>query len=93
MLNPGNFTYRSDFSALNYENLAGGFDPERSTNSKIKVFDSKGNPRKPTDSIQPGDRIFVESDKFEYNFGRGLPVFLSFVTVATSIVTIYALLR
>jgi protein involved in polysaccharide export with SLBB domain len=93
VLNPGNFTYRRDFAALDYENLAGGFDPERSTNKKITVFDPKGVARRLTDSIQPGDRVYVEADKFEYNFGKGLPIFLSVVTAVTSIVTMYALLR
>lgn len=93
MLNPGNFTYRKDFAVQEYENLAGGFDPEKSTNSNVLVFDSKGKRRKTTDPIQPGDRIFIEADKFEYNFGRGLPILLSIVTAVTSIVTVYALLR
>jgi polysaccharide biosynthesis/export protein len=93
VINPGNYAYRDDYTVLDYENLAGGFDPERSTNSKLTVFDSKGKPRKPGDLIQPGDRVFVESDKFEYNFGRSLPIFLSVVTAVTSVVTVYALLR
>lgn len=93
VLNPGNFTFRRDYSALNYENLAGGFDPERSGAGKATVYDAKGKERKPTDSIQPGDRIYVHTDKFSYNFNRDFPVFLSVVSVAASIVTIYALLR
>jgi hypothetical protein len=93
VLNPGNFAYRRDFSELDYENLAGGFDPEKSTNSKIIVFDSTGKPRKPLENIQPGDRIYVEADQFGFNFGRGLPIFLSVLTAVSSIVTMYALLR
>ena len=93
VLNPGNFAYRRDFSALDYENLAGGYDPERSTNRKITTFDSKGNARKPLDAIQPGDRVYVEADRFGYNFGRGLPIFLSIITAVSSVVTMYALLR
>jgi polysaccharide biosynthesis/export protein len=93
VVNPGNFTYRRDFSALDYENLAGGYDPERSTNRKMTIFDSKGSPRMPTDRIQPGDRIYVEADSFVYNLGKGLPVFLSILGAVTSVVTIYALLR
>ena len=93
VLNPGNFAFRRDFSVSKYMNLAGGFDPEKSTNGKVTVFDSKGNPRKANDSIQPGDRIYVYADKFEYNFNRGFPIFLSVVTVVSTFVTIYALLR
>ena len=93
VLNPGNFTYRRDYSALNYENLAGGFDPEKSTNSKITVFDPRGIARKSEDAIQPGDRVYVEADKFSYNLGRAFPVFLSVVTATATIVTIYMLLR
>ena len=93
VMNSGNFPFRKDFAVSNYMNLAGGFDPERSSSGQFTVFDSKGSPRKTTDAIQPGDRIYVPSNKFEYNFNRGFPVFLSIVTVVSTIVTIYALLR
>jgi protein involved in polysaccharide export with SLBB domain len=93
VLNPGNFTYRRDYSALNYENLAGGFDPEKSTNSKITVFDPKGIARKSKDVIQPGDRVYVEADKFSYNFARDFPVFLAVLTATATIITTYMLVR
>ncbi len=93
VLNPGAFPYRRDFTVASYLNLAGGFDPEKSSNGRSAVYDSKGKPRKETDSIQPGDRIYVYSDKFEYNFNKGFPVFLSLVTVVATAVTVYALLK
>lgn len=70
IFNPGSFSYRKDFSIWNYENLAGGFDPEKS-GGNATVFDAKGKERKPTDSIQPGDRVYVHVDKFIYNFQQG----------------------
>jgi polysaccharide export outer membrane protein len=93
VMNPGNFPYRKDFSVYNYLNLAGGFDPERSNNGRSVVLDLKGNARKEKDPIQPGDRIFVYSDKFSYNFSKGFPVFVSFVALVATGVTIYALLK
>jgi polysaccharide biosynthesis/export protein len=92
VFNPGSFSYRKDFSIMNYENLAGGFDPEKSSGGAT-VFDAKGKERSPKDAIQPGDRIYVHVDKFIYNFNKDLPVFLSVVGIAGTIVTIYALLR
>ena len=93
VLNPGNFAYRVDFSVSDYENQAGGFDPEKSTNTKVVVFDSKGNSRKPGEALQPGDRIYIYADKFQYNFNRDLPIILSVITAVSTVVTIYALLR
>jgi hypothetical protein len=93
VLNPGNFPYRSDFSVADYENAAGGFDPDKSTNGKVQVFDSKGVRRKPGDPLQPGDRIYVSADGFAYNFNRDLPVILSVITAVSTVVTIYALVR
>jgi len=93
VLNPGNFPFRNDLLVSDYENLAGGFDPEKSTNTKITVFDSKGNSRKRGEGLQPGDRIYVYADKFEYNFNRNLPIILAILTAASTAVTIYALLR
>jgi hypothetical protein len=93
VLAPGSYPYRKELSVMDYENLAGGFDPEKNASGKASVFDSKGVPRKPTEDIQPGDSIFIPADRFSYNFGRAFPVFLSIVSVAASIVTIYVLLR
>jgi polysaccharide biosynthesis/export protein len=93
VLNPGNFPYRSDFAVADYENEAGGFDPDKSTNRKVDVFDSKGARRKRSDALQPGDRIYVSADGFAYNFNRDLPVILSVITAVSTVVTIYALVR
>lgn len=93
VMSPGNFTYRKDYSYLDYENLAGGFDPQRSTGSRVMVFDSKGKSRKPMDAIQPGDRIFVDTDRLSFTLNRDLPLFMSIITAVTSAVTVYALLR
>jgi protein involved in polysaccharide export with SLBB domain len=93
VLNPGNFAYRGDFSVSDYENQAGGFDPEKSTNTKVLVFDSKGNSRKHGEALQPGDRIYVSADRFSYNFNRDLPIILSVITTVSTAITVYALLR
>ncbi len=93
VLNPGNFPYRRDYSALNYENLAGGFDPEKSTNSKIIVFDPKGVARKSNDAVRPGDRVYVEADRFSYNFGKAFPVFLGVIGAVATVVGTYILIR
>ena len=93
VLNPGNFPFRSDFSVSDYENQAGGFDPEKSTNAKVTVFDSKSSPRKPGEGIQPGDRIYVYSDNFAYNFNRNLPIIVSILGAVSTAITLYLLVR
>ncbi len=93
VVNPGNFPYRSDFTALDYMNQAGGFDPEKSNNGRATVFDSRGTARKQGDPLQPGDRIYVYADNFGYNFTRDLPIIVSIITAVSTVVTIYALVR
>jgi len=75
-----------------YLELAGGIDPERSANGKVTIVDSAGKKLKRDAVIKPGDRIFVKSNDFTYNFNRYFPVITAGVGLVTTILTLINLL-
>jgi protein involved in polysaccharide export with SLBB domain len=89
VVNPGNFPFHEGFSTQYYINNAGGFDFGKSTGKKVTIFDSKGNQRMTNDSVQPGDRIFIADDKFEYWFLKEVPLLLPVITAVSLMVTTY----
>ncbi|MBN1836342.1 MAG: SLBB domain-containing protein, partial [Spirochaetales bacterium] len=89
---PGSYPFVPGRTYRYYVDLAGGIDPERNKNGKITIVDPDGNNLKPDRVITPGDRIFVESNDFTYNFNRYFPVITAGVAFISTIIGIIGLL-
>jgi protein involved in polysaccharide export with SLBB domain len=92
VFSPGSFSYREGLPISYYLNLAGGIDPERNCNRKVRHYDSLGERRKAGDPILSGDRLYVPNNSFVYAFNRYSPLFVVIVGLVYTSVEIYSLL-
>ena len=92
VFDPSNYPYAPGREYAYYLSLAGGIDPERNTNNQVTITDSEGNKRSPDAIVQPGDRIFVNSNSFVYNFNRYFPIITTGIAFITTIIAIVNLL-
>jgi len=88
---PGSFPYREGLPISYYLNLAGGIDPERSFNRKVRYYDSSGNRRKAGSPVMSGDRLYVPNNGFVYNFNRYVPVLAAILGIIASSFEVYYL--
>lgn len=89
---PGSYPFLPGKDFEYYVRLAGGIDPEMNTDNKVSISDSGGNPLESNAVIKPGDRIFVETNDFAYNFNRYFPIITAGITFITTIISIVDLL-
>jgi len=85
---PGSYPFVPGRDFEYYVRLAGGIDPERNTDDKVSITDSRGKRLKPDTTVKPGDRIFVLSNDFAYNFNRYFPIITAGITLITTIITV-----
>jgi protein involved in polysaccharide export with SLBB domain len=89
---PGSYGYVPGRTAPYYLGLAGGIDPELNSDDSLSVLDAEGNPKGRSEPVQPGDRIFVHKNDFQYGFNRYFPVITSALTLVTSMITLITVL-
>jgi protein involved in polysaccharide export with SLBB domain len=89
---PGSYPYMPGKDFEYYVRLAGGIDPEMNTDNKVSISDPDGNTVASDTAIKPGDRIFVETNDFTYNFNRYFPIITAGIAFITTIITIVDLL-
>ena len=82
----GAFPYRPDSPASYYISLAGGIDFERNEKGDYWILDEKGKRKDERDALVPGDRIYVPTNGFTYNFFRYTPLISGIVTMVVVIV-------
>lgn len=85
---PGMYPFSPNKTYQYYLALAGGADPDRHTGSRVKISDNQNDSRARNAIIRPGDRIFVPSNSFVYNFNRYFPIFATTISVVTAAVTL-----
>jgi protein involved in polysaccharide export with SLBB domain len=86
---PGSFSFRDGLPVSYYVNLAGGIDPERNSNSQVRVYDSAGKARAATAPVMPGDRIYVPSNGFLYNLEKYAPLVATLAAVFLDVLIFY----
>ncbi|HUV07300.1 MAG TPA: hypothetical protein VMX75_06195 [Spirochaetia bacterium] len=89
---PGSYPFLPGKDFEYYVRLAGGIDPEMNTDNEANISDSDGNPLESNAVIKPGDRIFVETNDFAYNFNRYFPIITAGITFIATIISIVDLL-
>jgi len=89
---PGSYPFLPGKDFEYYVLLAGGIDPEMNTDNEVNISDSDGNPLESNALITPGDRIFVETNDFAYNFNRYFPIITAGITFIATIISIVDLL-
>jgi protein involved in polysaccharide export with SLBB domain len=89
---PGSYPYVPGKDFEYYVRLAGGIDPELNNDGKVLISGPNGNTIDPGTAIEPGDRIFVETNDFAYNFNRYFPIIATGITFITTIISIVDLL-
>lgn len=89
---PGSYPFTPEKNYTYYIDLAGGIDPERNTDNRVSITDSQGNIRGLDGTIAPGDRIFVHTNDFVYNFNRHFPIITTGMAFILTIITIINLL-
>jgi len=89
---PGSYPFTPGKNYIYYVDLAGGIDPERNTDNRVSITGSQGNVRGLDGAIAPGDRIFVHTNDFVYNFNRHFPILTTGVAFIITIITIINLL-
>jgi polysaccharide biosynthesis/export protein len=89
---PGVFPFQSGLPPSLFINQAGGVDPERGTGSFF-ITDMQGKRQRSMDALSPGDRIYVRQNKIGHNIVQYLPVISGIVTLATSVITLYQVIR
>ena len=89
VLAPGGYPFRPGAPASYYISLAGGFDPERSTDGQCRVYSPTGKVRKAEDGILAGDQVYVTSNSFSYQFERNAPLLVTIAGVLVNITTLY----
>jgi polysaccharide export outer membrane protein len=90
--NPGSYPFLPGQTAAYYLRLAGGINPELNSDDSLSIVDPEGKRRAADEAIQPGDRIFVHSNDFLYNFNRYFPVITSGIAFITTLISIIDLL-
>ena len=90
--NPGSYPFVPGKGFDYYVHLAGGIDPERNTDDKVSITDSKGKRLNSDTTIKPGDRIFVQTNDFAYNFNRYFPIITAGISLITTIITVVDLM-
>ena len=88
---PGSYPFIPGKGYSYYVGLAGGIDPERNNFDRVKITDSDGKARSRDESIEPGDKIFVRTNKFVYNFNRYFPLLTAGVAFTASVLNLIAL--
>jgi protein involved in polysaccharide export with SLBB domain len=86
--NPGSYSFVPGKAFEYYVDLAGGIDPEKNNDNKVRVTDSSGKRLNSTKIITPGDRIFVQTNDFAYNFNRYFPMITASISLITAIITV-----
>ena len=89
---PGRYPYVPDRSYQYYMNLAGGYDPNRSTGKSFSINNVMGAKKDPAKDLEPEDRLFVNEDSFIYNFGKVLAIVGNLATVISASYTVYSLI-
>jgi len=89
---PGSYPFLPGKDFEYYVRLAGGIDPEMNTDNEVNISDSDGNHLESNAVIKPGDRIFVETNDFAYNFNRYFPIITAGITFIATIISIVDLL-
>ena len=89
---PGSYPFTPEKNYIYYIDLAGGIDPERNTDNRVNITDSQGTIRGLDGTIVPGDRIFVHTNNFIYNFNRHFPILTTGMAFIITIITIINLL-
>jgi protein involved in polysaccharide export with SLBB domain len=88
---PGAYQYLPQRPASYYVRLAGGVNPDLNSGGRLKVRDSEGRRRHRKEPVQAGDRVYVRTNDFLYNFNRYFPVVSSGIALVTSILTLRTL--
>ena len=89
---PGSYAFTPGKNYSYYVDLAGGIDPEMNTDNRVSITDSQGKIRGLDEIIKPGDRIFVHTNNFVYNFNRSFPIITTGIAFITTIIIIIDLL-
>ena len=89
---PGSYPFVPGKDFEYYVRLAGGIDPEMNSDNKVSISDVQGNPLEADTTIKPGDRIFVDTNDFAYNFNRYFPIITAGIAFITTIISIVDLL-
>lgn len=89
---PGAYPYVPGRDAQYYVRQAGGIDPERNDEDKVTIIDASGKRLPPETPIDPGTRVFVETNDFAYNFNRYFPMITAGITLISTIITVVDLI-
>jgi len=89
---PGSYPYVPGKDFEYYVRLAGGIDPELNNDGEVSISGPEGNTVEPGTAIEPGDRIFVETNDFAYNFNRYFPIITAGIGFIATIISIVDLL-
>ena len=89
---PGRYPYAPDRSYQYYMNLAGGYDPGRSTGRSFSINSVVGAKKDPANNLEPEDRLYVNEDNFIYNFGKVLAIVGNLAAVISASYTVYSLI-
>jgi len=89
---PGSYPFVPGKNFEYYIQLAGGIDPELNTNNKVSISGHEGDTVDPDTVIEPGDRIFVETNDFAYNFNRYFPIVTTGIAFILTMIEIVNLL-
>ncbi len=88
---PGAYQYLPQRPASYYVRLAGGINPDLNSGNRLSVRDPEGRRRHRKELVQAGDRVYVRTNDFLYNFNRYFPVVSSGIALVTSILTLRTL--
>jgi polysaccharide export outer membrane protein len=91
--NPGSYPFVPGKTYEHYILLAGGINPEMNACNSISIRRADGHKREMKETIQPGDRIYVYTNDFFYNFNRYFPVITSSAVLITAVLTIISFLQ
>ena len=90
--NPGTYPFVPGKSFEYYVQLAGGIDPERNTDDKVTITNAGGKRLNQDTTVNTGDRIFVQTNDFAYNFNRYFPIITAGISLITTIISVVDLL-
>jgi polysaccharide export outer membrane protein len=91
--NAGTYAFVPGKTYEHYILLAGGINPEVNAYNWVSIKSAEGHRRKKNEPIQPGDRIYVHTNDFLYNFNKYFPVITSSAALITAVFTIINFLQ
>jgi polysaccharide export outer membrane protein len=84
----GTYPFVPGKTYMHYIDLAGGINPEINACNGVSIRSADGHRRRKNEPIQPGDRIYVYTNKFIHNFNRYFPVITTSAALITAVLTI-----